>query len=245
MRRSHPKNSVPVRGKNDLAQKVEVFKMSKGFLQLPEESIRKLALCADLCHFKKGESIFQEGDPCDYFYIIQKGRVKCFKESASGRRLIILIGKRHETLNAGVLFGGQPYIFSAKTMEETTLLRVERKDYLSWVQENPMALRKFLILIEQALGSVYNKLLNTIGETVERRVCVVLYMLYGKFGCDLNFTCKEIAELAGTTTETVIRTVSKLKKKQVVASTRRRIEILNPDEIKSLSREQPQTHGWV
>jgi CRP-like cAMP-binding protein len=245
MKRSHPESSIPVRGNNDLFRKIHVFKMSKGFLQIPEENIKKLALCAVTCKFKKGEIVFREGDPCDYFYIIQKGRVKCFKESPSGKRLIILIGKRHETLNAGVLFGGQPHICSTKAMEETTLLRVERHDYLSWIRENPAALQKVLVLIEQALGSAYNKLLNIIGETVEHRVRVVLYMLYGKFGCDLNFTCKEIAELAGTTTETVIRVISKLKKNQVVTSTRRRIEILNPDEIKPLSHEQQQPHGWV
>jgi CRP/FNR family transcriptional regulator len=245
MKQTLPEKRVQAQRKNGLAAKVQVFKASKGFLQLPEESIRQLALRAVPCQFKKAEMVFQEGDPCNYFYIVQKGRVKCFKESSSGKRLIILIGKRHETLNAGVLFGGQPHIYSAKTMEETTLLRVERKDYLSWVQENPMALQKVLALIEQALGSVYDKLLNIIGETVERRVYVVLYKLYIKFGSDLNFTCKEIGELAGTTTETVIRVISKLKKNQVVASTRRRIEILKPDEMKSLSHEQPQAHGWV
>ena len=212
MKRSNPEKQVQYNGNNDLAKKIQVFKMSKGFLQLTEESLKKLALCAVPCQFKKGEIVFREGDPCDYFYIIQKGRVKCFKESPSGKRLIVLIGKRHETLNAGVLFGGHPHIFSARAMEETTLLRVERSVYLSWVQENPAVLQKILILIEQALGTAYNKLINIIGERVEHRVCVVLYMLYGKFGCDLNFTCKEIAELAGTTTETVIRTISKLKK---------------------------------
>lgn len=245
MKKLRPDHKVTSQSKRDLARKITVFKMSKGFLQIQEEDIRKLALYAVPCSFKKGEVIFLEGDPCDYFYIIQKGRVKCFKESPSGKRLIILIGKRHETLNAGVLFGGHPHIFSAKAMDETILLRIDRSVYLSWVQENPAVLQRVLALIEQALGSAYNKLINIIGERVEHRVCVVLYMLYGKFGCDLNFTCSEIAELAGTTTETVIRVVSKLKKNRIVASTRKRIEILNPDEIKMLSREQPQTHGWV
>jgi len=245
MKRSNSKRDANPHGNNDLAAKVQIFKMSRGFLELPEENIKKLALCAVPCQFNKGEFVFREGDPCDYFYIIQKGRVKCFKESSSGKRLIILIGKKHETLNAGVLFGGQPHIYSAKTMEETTLLRVERSVYLSWAQENPISLQKVLVLIERALGSAYNKLLNIIGETVEHRVYLVLYMLYGKFGNDLNFTCKEIAELAGTTTETVIRVVSKLKKNQVVTSTRRRIEILNPKEMKALSYNQKETHGWV
>jgi CRP-like cAMP-binding protein len=245
MKRSNPESHLSASGKNDLAKRMQVFKMSKGFLQVREESLKKLSLCAVPCQFKKGEIIFREGDPCDYFYIIQKGRVKCFKESSSGKTLIVLIGKRHETLNAGVLFEGHPHICWAKAMEETTLLRIERSVYLSWIQENPAVLENILILIEQALGTAYNKLINIIGERVEHRVCVVLYMLYSKFGRDLNFTCKEIAELAGTTTETVIRIVSKLKKNQVIISTRRRIEILDPEQIKILSREQPQAHGWV
>lgn len=245
MKQTLSEKRVQAQRKNGLAAKVQVFKASKGFLQLSEESIRQLALRAVPCQFRKEEIVFQEGDPCSYFYIIQKGRVKCFKQSPSGKRLIILIGKRHETLNAGVLFGGQPHICSAITMEDTILLRVDRQDYLSWVQENPAVLQKVLVLIEQALGSAYNKLINIIGETVEHRVYVILYMLYGKFGCDLNFTCKEVAELAGTTTETVIRVISKLKKNKIISSTRRKIAILNPDEMRLLSNEPSQPHGWV
>ncbi len=92
MKQIIPEKQIQTQRKNSLAAKVQVFKASKGFLQVPEESIRHLALCAITCHFKKGETVFQEGDPCDYFYIIQRGRVKCFKESPSGKRLIILIG---------------------------------------------------------------------------------------------------------------------------------------------------------
>jgi CRP-like cAMP-binding protein len=246
MKRSNPGRDVTLKKNNGLAKKIQVFKMSKGFLQLQVESLKKLALCSVPCQFKKGDIVFREGDPCDYFYIIQKGRVKCFKQSPSGKRLIILIGKRYETLNAAVLFGGHPHIFCAMAMEETVLLRVDRSIYLSWVQENPAVLQKVLILIVQALGTAYDKLLiNTVGERVEQRVCLVLYMLYGKFGSDLNLTCREIAELAGTTTETVIRTISKLKRNGILASTRRKIKILNPNEIQTLGREQPQTHGWV
>ena len=72
--------------------------MSKGFLQVREENLKKLALCAVPCQFKKGEIVFREGDPCDYFYIIQKGRVKCFKESPSGKT--INCSYRQETRNA-------------------------------------------------------------------------------------------------------------------------------------------------
>ena len=97
MKQSNSGGDVTLQRNNDLAKKIQVFKMSKGFLQLQEESLKKLALCAIPCQFKKGEIVFREGDSCDYFYIIQKGRVKCFKQSPSGKRLIILIGKEHET----------------------------------------------------------------------------------------------------------------------------------------------------
>jgi CRP-like cAMP-binding protein len=246
MKRPTPEGKVTLERNNDLAKKIQVFKMSKGFLQLEEESLKKLALCAVPCQFKKGEIIFREGDPCDYFYIIQKGRVKCFKQAPSGKRLIILIDKKYETLNAAVLFGGHPHIFCAMAMEETILLRIDRSIYLSWVQENPAILQKVLILVVQALGTAYNKLINnTIGERVEQRVSVALYMLYGKFGSELSFTCKEIAEISGTTTETAIRTIAKLKKNRILASTRRKIEILDPAELKSVSKKPEYSHGWI
>ena len=132
-------------------------------------------------------------------------------------------------------------------MEETTLLRVDRSVYLSWVQENPAVLEKVLILIEQALGTAYNKLLNNT-SVKELNTGYVWFFICSTVNsdADLNFTCKEIAELSGTTTETVIRIISKLKKNQHSHFDRKKNrESLIPTELKLVSKKPQYSHGWI
>jgi CRP-like cAMP-binding protein len=220
----------------DLAYKVAVLEKSPGLGHLHDSTLKEIAVCATTCRFRKGEAIFHEGDPCNFFYVIVEGRVKCFKESPSGKQFITFVANRYETLNAVVLFGSNPHFLSAKAMENTTLLRVEREPYVSWAQRHPSHVLRIVTMMGKALGAAYDSLIDVVGERVEQRVCHVLDMLCGKFGAALNFTCGEIAELSGTTTETVIRVLSKLKTSKVLSSTRGKIHVLDQAELKRLSR---------
>jgi CRP-like cAMP-binding protein len=85
----------------------------------------------------------------------------------------------------------------------------------------------------------YEKIIDLLVEKVDLRVSNVLFMLSSKFGTTLSLTCRDIADIAGTTTESTIRVIGKLKKEGILKSHREKIEILDPVRLRESS------HGVV
>jgi CRP/FNR family transcriptional regulator, nitrogen oxide reductase regulator len=229
----------------DLANKIKVFKNCPSFVNMDEKAIKEIAALATECRFKKGDLVFREGDQCDFFYVVKQGRVKCFKESRTGKHFITNVSTVSDSLGVTAMFEGEPRFLSARVVEDTTLLRVKREDYMSWVRRHPSVMLTMLTLSARVVGSIYDRFIDMVGETAEQRICNVLYMLYGKFGGSLNFTCEEIADLVGTTTETAIRILAKLKGSGVLAPTRGKILILDQTELKKLSRGADHVPGKI
>ncbi|MFC2043689.1 Crp/Fnr family transcriptional regulator [Chloroflexota bacterium] len=73
------------------------------------------------------------------------------------------------------------------------------------------------------------------GERVEQRLANVLLMVSSKLGLTLPFTRQEIADMTGTTTETVIRVLSCLKDRGIIRSDRGKVIIIDKEKLRLLS----------
>jgi len=224
-------------------EKYEVLEKSWTFETTREETINELVPVATAHRFEKGEIIFHEDDLCRFFHIIKEGRVKNFKQSPSGKHFVASVAGPGDTLSAVVLFSGNPYFLSAQTMDTVILLRINRDDFLSAIIRDSGALLKQITVMEQVVRSTCDRLIDLIGERVEQRIYNMLYMLYGKFGNELKFTSEEIAELSGTTAETIIRIFAGLKNLHIISCGRRNIRILNSSELRSICRASDHTPG--
>jgi len=221
--------------KGDLDSKIAVFKQSPSLSHLSNDELKEIAALAKSWHFVKGEFIFLEGDPPDYFYVVQEGRVKLFKASFSGKIFTAIVAHRADTLHAVVLFGGEPRWVSAQAIDEVSVLCVKRGDFLSFVAEHPSVLIKIIGILGEQVHSAHERLIDMVGERAAQRLLNVLNMLSSKFGTTLSFTSEELADLAGTTTETTIRVMSQLKKSGLVSSSRGKICILDEASLDRLS----------
>ncbi|MFC2003888.1 Crp/Fnr family transcriptional regulator, partial [Chloroflexota bacterium] len=85
-----------------------------------------------------------------------------------------------------------------------------------------------------------SRLKDLAGERVEQRLAQTLLMLSSRLGLTLPFTRQEIADMAGTTTETAIRILSRLKERKIIRSVRGKIIILDEAKLKLLSEGPPQ-----
>ena len=226
-------------------EKYEVFKTSWTFETSREDTIRELASLASALRFNKGEAIFYEEDSCRFFYIIKEGRVKSFKQSASGKHFVASVTGPGDALSTVVLFSGNPYFLSSQAMDTVILLRVKRDEFVSIAKRDANCLLQHITLMENVGRGTTERLMDLIGERVEQRVYNMLYMLYKKFGSELRFTSEEIAELSGTTTETVIRIFAGLKNLNIISSERRNIHILNSLELRTIGRGSEHSPGRI
>jgi len=216
--------------------RTEILRRSTIFRSLDAEQVAEIAPCAAFQRFLRDEFIFHQGDPASFLYIVASGKVKQFKQSLSGKSFTTAILSSGDTLNAVALYGSPAFFVSAQAMNETTILRISREDFLAFVGKYPVVTERFVSLLGRVVNSAWERLTDFVGEMVCQRIYNVLYMLQGKFGDAVPITKEELAEMVGTSTETAIRVLGSLKKSGIIASGRGQIRILDRVKLGRMSR---------
>lgn len=220
--------------------KVEILKQSLIFSAMNEGELTELSRFANERKFKPDEFVFWEGDDPDWFYIIAEGKIKILKHSSSGREFIIAFFGPGEMFGVVAVFENKPYPASAQSVAETKVLGIKRKDFLAFLAHRPEITLRIIYVLAGRLRDAQGRLRDIAGERVEQRLAGILLMLYLRLGPALPFTRQEIAEMAGTTTETAIRTMSRLKAGGIIRSVRGKTVILDENKLRLLSEGPPQ-----
>ena len=196
--------------------KSEALQACRIFKGLRSADIKALAAVAVPAQYPKGAFIFTDGDPAEYFYFAQKGLIKLFKGSSSGKNVTFVIATLGDTLNAAAL-SVKRHFLSAQAMTEATVLRIPGREFWACEAKHPCIAENIIGLTAEALNIEYNRIVDIIGEEVELRVVHSLFTLASKFGPNLLIKREELANYAGTTTETAIRVLSRLRKKGIIS----------------------------
>jgi len=220
--------------------KAQVVRQSFVFSGLNERELAGLAALTVERSFAAGEFIFWEGDAPGWFYIVAEGQVKALKHSSSGKEFIIAFFGPGEMFGEVAVFENKPYPASAQAGGETRVLGIRRDDFLSFLASSPEVALRIINVLGGRLREAQTRLRDFAGERVEQRLARTLLMLYSKLGPTLPFTRQEIADMAGTTTETAIRFMSRLRDGGIIRSVRGKIVILDETKLKLLSEGPPQ-----
>jgi len=220
--------------------KVEILRRLLIFSSLNEEELTELASMAIERSLMPGEFIFWEGDAPDWFYIVQDGKVKVLKHSSLGKEFIIAFFSPGEMFGEVAVFENKPYPASAQAVAETKVFSINSRDFLSFLASHPMVALRIISILGGRLRDAQDRLRDLAGERVEQRLAKILLMLFAKFGAALPFTRQEIADMSGTTTETAIRVLSRLRDSGIVRSARGKIVILDETKLRLLSEGPPQ-----
>ena len=218
---------------------MDFLRSDQGFACLDDEALRELAAMATRCYFPKGKFIFYSGNPPNSFYIVEKGRVNLFKETAKGNLFLVAIATCGHTLNSVVCYTNRPRQLTAQAMEEATLLRIPRASFVDFVTKHPKVIMNVLGILGEALDNLYTRLADLAGERVDQRLINILKMLANQFGTTLPLTQQELAETLATTRETTARIIARLKDMGIVAINRGRITILDVPGLNGLSTCPP------
>ena len=168
--------------------------------------------------------IFNEADPAEYVYTITAGTVKVYKLLGDGRRQI-----------TGFLFAGdflglthnEAYAYSAEALVPTKLCRFPRRRLESLLAEIPHLELRLLALASHELAAAQDQMMLLGRKSARERVVSFILMLsdsakrHGRPGDPvfLAMSRSDIADYLGLTTETVSRTVTLLRKQQLIELT--------------------------
>jgi CRP-like cAMP-binding protein len=196
-------------------------------------------------HFGKDDYIFFEGDPSSWLGVVLDGRVKMIKHSEAGKDVVLNVISPGEMLGEVAAFNGEPYPATAQAMEPTVVASIHQDDYLRLLNQYPALALKVIEEQGRRLREAQDMIRSMAVERVERRIARILLKLAATAGSssedgiliELPLTRQDIAEMAGTTVETAIRTMSKFRKRGLVRTKRGRVTILEPHQLVKIAEE--------
>lgn len=192
--------------------------------------------------FKKKEAIFSEGDPSEWLYIVLEGKAKITKLSQDGKEIILEIISSLDFFGGLAVLKGFPYPANAIAMEDTKVIKISRSSLMRIFDRFPNLMYSMALQVGERMKESHETLKNIALERVESRIASTLLKLSDKLGkktdngivIDMKLTKQDVAEMVGTTVETSIRTMSKLKKMGILADSEGKIIISNVDKLKAL-----------
>jgi CRP/FNR family transcriptional regulator, nitrogen oxide reductase regulator len=216
-----------------------ILKRSLIFSGLNDGDLNALSKLAVSRSFKAGEFIFWEGDAPVQFYVIASGRVKVLKHSSLGKEFVVAFFAIGDVFGEVAVFESRPYPASVQAVSDTEALGIGRDKFLSFLSGHPEVSLRIINMLGGRLRDAQNRLNALAGERAEQRVAKTLMMLSSKLGQSLPFTRQEIADMSGTTMETTIRVMSRMKRAGIIHSHRGKTDILDEIKLGRLSEGPP------
>ena len=133
-----------------------------------------------------------------------------------------------------------PIPASARVVSATCLLGIKKADFLNFLAKYPTVSLRIIAILSGRLRDAQSRLRDLAGERVEQRLARMMLMLSARLGATLPFTRQELSDMAGTTTETTIRTLSQWEDRGIVSSARGKVTIADETKLKLLAEGPPQ-----
>jgi CRP/FNR family transcriptional regulator, nitrogen oxide reductase regulator len=213
------------------------------FKRLSQNDRQHLAGVSRLKPYAKGERVFEEGDPSDFFYVVVSGRVKIVKMTAAGKDVILEIFATGDPFGAVAAYEGRPFPASAIALEETVCLLTPRGEFFSLLEQHPSLVRGLLLGLTQRLVELTNRLAEMTGGRVEARFARLFLKLGDSMGrasaggtvIPMGLSRQELADLTGTTIETAIRIMSRWGKDEIVRTDKDGFVLQDKDALETLA----------
>ncbi|MBS1735326.1 MAG: response regulator [Bacteroidetes bacterium] len=205
-----------------------------------ENNLEKFTSETSLSHFRKKQKIYVEGNHPHSLFYLNEGKVRTYKINDSGKELTINLFNSGDFFGYNALLEDKPYQETAETMEECDISLINREDFEILIHSNIEVAQKFIKLLAQNVSEKENQLLNLAYNSLRKRVAEAIITLLNKFkpSDESNFVIQmsreDLARIAGTTTESLIRTISDFKNEKLISSEGGTIQVINEDKLRSM-----------
>lgn len=197
------------------------------FCDLPETALQAFEKIKFATAYPQGAVLFVEGQMPRGIFVLCKGSVKLCINSPSGRTMIVKLAEPGEVLGLSATISGKPYEVTAQTIDPCQVNFVKRDDFLRFLKDDVEVCFK----VAEQLGEKYHnacKEVRSLGlsHSAAEKLAKLLLEWSSKNGeatkpeprLKIRLTHEEIAQMIGTSRETVTRLFAEMKKHQIVQS---------------------------
>jgi CRP/FNR family cyclic AMP-dependent transcriptional regulator len=221
-------------------ESVELLSRVPLFSELSREELERISRVSVARSFPAGVRVFHEGDHSDACYLVRKGDLRVTREHPDGRAIALA------TLGAGDIFGelamldGEARSASVETLTDCELLALPAADVRRLLADHPGISVKLIAALTKRLRETNERVARQSFQTVPSRVAGVLNQLIaeesasaGRQGITIRMTQADLAQLAGTSRESVSRFLATLERAGVVRVGRGRVTVVEPRRLRA------------
>lgn len=219
---------------------------SKGksiFCGLNLDELKDITKHKVLNHYKKGQTLFVQGNPPYGMYCVSKGNIKISQISIDGKESIVRIATAGDVVGHRSLLTEKYYNATATALQDSEVCFIDKKYILKLIQEKPSVAANLITKLSRDLGSAEHRISSFYQKNVRERLAEFLLLLKESYGVkthegiylDIKLTREEMASIIGTASETLIRFMSELKQEGYIEQSGKKIFITDEEGLLDFS----------
>ena len=190
--------------------------------------------------YKKKQIVYSEGNHPNRLYYIVKGKVKTYKTNEDGKELVTELYSPGDFLGYVSLLEGSIYKDTATAMEETELAVIPKEDFENLINNNKEVAMQFIRLLAKNISDKEKQLVELAYNSLRKKVARALTTLQLKYpqkskdNFAIDISRESLASIAGTATESLIRTLSDFRIEKLIDIKDGCIVIINQKKLEQL-----------
>ena len=190
--------------------------------------------------YKKKQTIYTEGNHPHALFFIQSGKVKTYKSNDNGKELVTDLFTSGDFLGYIALLQDAVYSDTAEALEETVLAVIPKPDFMELIHNNAVIAQQFIRMLAGNVAEKENQLLGLAYNSLRKKVADAILFLQRKYSndqqgaCPIDISRENLASIAGTATESLIRTLSDFRSEKLIELKDGTIIISNQQKLQDL-----------
>lgn len=204
------------------------------------DALQELTKDRNINRYKKKQFIYLEGNRPARLYFIQKGKVKTYISNEEGKDLVVNLYGEGDFLGYTALLENTTYKETAEAMEDTELVVIPREEFDELLNNHPEVARKFIRLLAKNITEKEQQLLGMAYNSLRKKVATALMTLQKKYSRNgeqfftIDISRENLATIAGTATESLIRTLSDFKTEKLIEISNGVITVVNQKKLENM-----------
>ena len=202
--------------------------------------LEQLATAVSRRKYLRGDAIMHKEDDGQSLFIVEKGSVRVYLPSLQGADLTLALLGPGDFVGDLSLLDGQPRSASADAMEDTSVLSLERSDFIELVRSSPDAAMAVMTVVAKRLRNTDEMAADLAFLDVGGRLAKKLLEMASSHGVDrhdgtlldVNITQEQLANMIGVTRESVNRNLGRFRQDGLISSRGRRIVLRDPEGLR-------------
>jgi len=211
------------------------------FRDFEPEQLAELARLFTVHQFRKHQTIFREGDPSEKFYVVVSGSVAVVRVNSEGRETILSLLKGNDFFGEMSIFDSVVRSAAVRTVTAAEVAMIDREDFMALLDHSPQIGRLLIIALADRLRAANALIASTTSQDIRSRLAALLLNLMERFGepapngvrIALRLTNQEMANMIGTTRETVNRTLNRFWDERLIDMRTANVVIVEEEKLRA------------